>query len=263
MGVRSFAATNLSREQKDVLIRVWRAAAWWLKMPKRALRRHWIEQRLPPIRGRSWRTTIPPALHVSMVNGAIKYTYRGVRMVKHPVDLALYMKLLWELKPRSIIEIGNKDGGTATWFGDMLKLWGLPGLVVGIDLQPPDRPWCCPANVRFVQGNEADLSSLEAMFEDLPHPWLLINDASHNAKTMLPGMRYLHRFLERGDYFIIEDGFLTEAGLDWDGERNGGPGLAIAQFLDEHRGQYEVDARYCDHFGRNVTANPNGYLRRL
>lgn len=262
MNVRSIAA-SLPRHHKDRLIKAYRAATWAAKWPLRSWLRSGIERRLPPIASRSWRTTIPPALHVSMVNGAIKYTYRGVRMVKHPCDLALYMKLLWDLKPRSVIEIGTKDGGTAGWFGDMMKLWGLPGLVVAVDINPPNRPWFAHENVRFLKGNEAELDHLEDVWTDLPHPWLLINDASHNAPTMLSGMNYMHRFLEKGDYFIIEDGFLTEAGLDWEGERKGGPALAIAQFLQVHKGQYEVDVRYCDHYGRNVTANPNGYLKRL
>lgn len=218
---------------------------------------------MPPIRDRTWRTDIPVNLHISLVNGSMKYTYRGVRMIKHPVDLALYMKLLWELKPQSVIEIGSKDGGTAGWFGDMLKLWGLPGTVASIDLHRPNKPWFCGDNVQFLQGDERDLTPLKMTFQGLPHPWLVINDASHNADAILSSMRYLNEFMEQGDYFIIEDSFLTEAGLDWDGERKGGPGLAIAQFLHLYPEQYEIDSRYCDHFGRNVTANPNGYLRRL
>ncbi len=263
MNLRAIAANNLSRSQKDIIISAYRWLAWKVMYPYRAWRRSTIENRVPDIPGRTWRTDIPLKLHLSLVNGAIKYTYRGVRMIKHPVDLALYMKLLWELKPRSVIEIGTKDGGNACWLGDMMEVFGLPGQVIAIDIVRPQRPWCAKPNVYFVEGDEGDLRPLQKMFEVLPHPWFIINDASHSAPAMLRCFEFLHGFTEKGDYLVFEDGFLTELGLDWDGDRKGGPGLATAVFLENHPGQYEVDGRYCDHFGRNVTANPNGYLRRI
>jgi cephalosporin hydroxylase len=256
-------AGSLSRPQKDLIIKAYRRMTWLAKWPWRGILRATIETRTPIIPGRRWRSSISPKTHLGLVNGSIKYTYRGVRMVKHPVDIALYMKLLWELKPRTVIEIGSKDGGTAAWFGDMFKLWGMIGLVLSIDLYPPKRPYFCTGAVKFVQGDERNLEPHRKTFEDLPHPWILINDASHNSDATLKCMRFMHQFLEKGDYFVIEDSILTEMGLDWDGERRGGPALAIARFLKEHPDCYEVDARYCDHFGYNVTANMNGYLRRV
>ena len=256
-------AGRLSRDHKDVLLKVYREAAWWLKWLPRAWRRAGIEGRLPAIPGRTWRTAIPPRLHISLTNGAINYTYRGIRMIKNPIDLALYQKLLFELKPRTVIEIGSKDGGTACWFGDHMNLFGLRGMVVSIDINPPNRPYCCPENVTFLRGDEASLGAMLFKFDCLPHPWLVINDASHSAPAMLRCFNFLHRLLKKDDYLIVEDGFLTEAGLDWDGERKGGPGLAIARFLETWPSLYAVDARYCDHFGKNVTANPNGYIKRL
>ncbi len=261
--LRALAAQSLTRQQKDRLVYIYRRMGWWFKWPYRTWLRGGIERRIPAIPGRSWRTNIPPALHVSLINGAIKYTYRGVRMIKHPIDMALYLKLLWDLKPRSVIEIGSRDGGTAGWFGDMMNLWKLPGLVVSIDLHPPKRPYFCDANVRFMEGDEEHLEELQDVFEDLPHPWFFINDASHNASKTKRCLDYIHRFMEKGDYLVVEDGFLTEAGMDWEGWREGGPALAIAQFLADHSGCYEVDGKYCDYYGRNVTANANGYLRRV
>jgi cephalosporin hydroxylase len=41
-----------------------------------------------------------------------------------------------------------------------------------------------------------------------------------------------------------------------------GPARAIAEFLAARGGDYEIDERYCDQSGFNVTENPNGYLRR-
>jgi len=38
--------------------------------------------------------------------------------------------------------------------------------------------------------------------------------------------------------------------------------LASSEFLAERREDYEIDERYCDLYGFNVTENPNGYLRK-
>ena len=43
---------------------------------------------------------------------------------------------------------------------------------------------------------------------------------------------------------------------------DGGPKQAIDEFLAE-RCEFEVDRRYCDFVGRNVTYNVDGFLRRV
>ncbi len=64
-----------------------------------------------------------------------------------------------------------------------------------------------------------------------------------------------------GEYIVIEDGILSDMRVA--ALYDGGPLLAIEQFLERNGGRYEVDRNYCDYFGSNVTWNVNGYLRRL
>ena len=35
--------------------------------------------------------------------------------------MAMYQMLLWELKPKTIIEIGSGTGGSAVWMADLMK----------------------------------------------------------------------------------------------------------------------------------------------
>jgi cephalosporin hydroxylase len=44
---------------------------------------------------------------------------------------------------------------------------------------------------------------------------------------------------------------------------DGGPLKAIEAFLNQGAGRYEVDRSLCDYFGKNVTWNVDGYLRRV
>ena len=233
-----------------------------LKWPYRAVRRASISKRLPPLPGnRGWRTAIPPTLHISIIRGMLDYQYRNVPMQKHPMDIALYMRLIWELKPRTVIEIGSLAGGSAAWIGDMVRTFGIDGQVISIDLMPP-KPVYQPTNVKFLKGDQNDLRQTltPAIVATLPRPWLVIEDASHHYEPTLAVLRFFDPILRSGEYVVIEDANMTEMGTD--ARYHGGPARAISDFLAERGDDYEIDEHYCDQYGFNVTENPNGYLRR-
>ena len=68
-------------------------------------------------------------------------------------------------------------------------------------------------------------------------------------------------WLHPGEYIVVEDGILTamRAAEAYDG----GPLRAIHEFLARSGGRYEIDGTLCHYYGRNVTWNVDGYLRRI
>jgi cephalosporin hydroxylase len=144
---------------------------------------------------------------------------------------------------------------------DTLKTFGIEGKVISIDITPP-KPVYQPSNVKFLQGNQNDLSKTltPSLTEVLPRPWLVIEDASHHYKPTLAVLRFFDPLLRSGEYIVIEDANMTEMGTD--AGHDGGPARAICEFLGGHGADYLIDDRYCDLYGFNVTENPNGYLRR-
>jgi cephalosporin hydroxylase len=78
--------------------------------------------------------------------------------------------------------------------------------------------------------------------------------------TSLAVLNFLHKWLVAGEYIIVEDGIITDMGDA--GMYRGRPRAAVEHFLSTHASEYEVDSRYCDWFGQNVTWNVNGFLRR-
>ncbi len=46
------------------------------------------------------------------------FTWKGILFVKGPTEIALYSMLLYELRPKTIIEIGAFNGGSAIWLAD-------------------------------------------------------------------------------------------------------------------------------------------------
>jgi cephalosporin hydroxylase len=260
--LRETIKSHLTPAQSQRARRAINAIKYAVKAPYRAFRRMGIERRLPPLPvGRNWRTAIPPGLHISITQGQIGYRYRDIVMQKHPVEIALYMQLIWETKPRTIIEVGAQAGGSAVWLADILKNFEIEGQVISVDIRPPS-PAYMPANVKFLLGDANDLGSTltPEFLATLPRPWMVIEDASHQYVTTLAVLRFFDPLLRQGEYIVVEDATVTEMGLD--AHFDGGPARSIAEFLGERESGYEIDTRYCDHYGRNVTGNPNGYLRK-
>lgn len=190
------------------------------------------------------------------------WRYRGLPTLKNPFDLALYPLLLEELRPRTLIEIGSHAGGSALWFADMAAARDIELVVHSVDLTVPQE--VRHPRVTFHQGDGRNLAvtfSTEFL-ASLPKPWLVIDDADHHYQTTLAALRFFDPWLSPGDYFVVEDGILTDMRVSED--YGGGPARAIDHFLSTSgERRYEADRRYCDYFGRNVTWNVDGWLRRV
>ena len=82
-------------------------------------------------------------------------TWKGLRIDKSPLELALYPQLIYELKPRAIVELGADAGGSAVWLADQLELFQVDGRVYSVDidldkLAPPARARVAAASTRAV-----------------------------------------------------------------------------------------------------------------
>jgi len=189
----------------------------------------------------------------------MNYRYRGVLCNKSPLDLAIYLRLLEDVKPATIFEIGSKAGGSALLFRDFARTLGLDAAVVSIDVAVPQ---LSIDGVRFLEGDVRDLkATFDAhRLDQLPHPWLVVEDSAHTAEGCSAALALFARVLSPGEWLVMEDGVLEDLGLS--AQYAGGPNAAIAQFFAAHPGVFEIGTQYCDMFGMQATYNPNGYLMR-
>lgn len=202
-------------------------------------------------------TDIPYELLMKIQQGTMAYRYHGIPMLKNPFDLALYPLLLEKAAPATLIEIGTNAGGSALWFADQRPEMR----VISIDLEVPQG--VTHPRVEFLRGDAHRLGEAlpSAFIRSLPRPLLVVEDSSHLAVTTGAVLDFFDQWLDPGEYVVIEDGILTamRAGETY----GGGPLRAIHDFLARAPGRYEVDRTFCDYFGRNVTWNVDGYLRRI
>jgi len=170
--------------------------------------------------------------------------WRGLPLMKNVFDFAIYPAMIAELRPRTIVEIGSGSGASAAWFADNLALCGIDGRVHSVDVVKAtiDHPRVC-----FYQGDCREPARLfdEDLLRSAPHPLLIVEDAHQNVGAVLD---HMHQFLSAGDYLVVEDSDVKRE--------------ALRAFLGAHPGNYLVDTKFTDNFGRNATCAADSILVR-
>jgi cephalosporin hydroxylase len=207
------------------------------------------------------RSSLPARTLREIQSSTFRYRYRGVNCVKNPFDLALYMQLLSDVRPGTIVEVGSYNGGSALWFAAQTRGLGLSTQIYSIDIQPVGDD-VRDANVTFLSGDihRLDDSALPQILRNAARPLFVVEDGPHTFDGCLAALRFFDPYLKQGEYIVIEDGILKD--LNFFKLKNG-PNRAIRTFLSQRGRSYEIDRSYCDFFGHNVTWNTNGYLRRI
>lgn len=209
--------------------------------------------------GRTYSTSLPARSLVNVHYSIFNYRYRGIPLAKSPFDLALFSMLIDQLQPRTIVEIGTLSGGSALWFADQTRVRGLETHVFSLDhvqMAKVEDP-----RIAFLTGDIHHLedSDLPRILQDCPRPLLVTEDGPHTREASRSALDFFDRYLQPGEYIVVEDGVARDLGLWW---YKNGPNKAVRDFLAARGDFYEVDRAFCDFFGRNVTWSPNAFLRR-
>jgi len=191
--------------------------------------------------------------------------WMGVAIQKCPCDLWIYSEIMYEVKPRLIIETGTLHGGSALWFAQMLdiihhgeiKHSGYNHLIISIDIKPEIGlpKW---HNLEYMRGsstNEDLVKSLTFWSRTIP-PVMVVLDSDHRAEHVYKELDIYSKFVTPGSYLIVED---TDANGHPILPRHGpGPMEAVHDWLPNHP-EFEIDKSREKFL---MTCNPDGYLRR-
>ena len=169
-------------------------------------------------------------------------TWKGKPILKTTYDMAILHMLLWELKPKTIIEIGSGSGASAEYMKDTTEAFGLDTTIYSFDIAPP----ATTDRIQFLYADCNDLDTFRGVdYSKLPHPWLIVEDAHVNTLEVL---KFFNTFLVSGDYLFVEDTETKQHDL---------------KTLMEGNGDLMVDRKYVDYFGPNMTCATNGILKCL
>jgi cephalosporin hydroxylase len=226
------------------------------------------EQMQPPAYGstdpaaRPYGSELPPELLLRMQQAVHHQRYRGIQFVKSPFDQAIYQQLVGAARPRTVIEIGSKAGGSGLFFGDLLRNNEIDGQVLSYDLVPVEG--VAHPLVSFRRGNGRMLGEVlpRAVVDALPRPLLVIEDADHSYETTGAVLDHFHPLLQPGDWLVAEDGNLSDMYPAAFEDGCSGPHRALREFFARHGADYRVAAEYCDLYAYNATTASNGILER-
>lgn len=190
------------------------------------------------------RTDIDPKAF--LLSQGVKGTlaWRGGPVVKSVFDLGLYLVLLGDIQPRSILELGSGTGHSALLLRDIAAAAQPTGgariPVVSIDVTPPALR---APDVTFLQGDlRHPADALAAVpFTELERPLLVIDDAHVSIACLLDTVAAVAR---PGDYFVIEDCV--------------GKHDRVAEARSVRDGSWMLDTRFLDFFGHNATSAMDG-----
>ena len=218
------------------------------------------------------KSILPPEVVKAVTFGRYIMVYRGLPILKDPNDLLVYHQLFWHLKPPTVVEIGSNSGASALWMADTLKLLDVECQIYSMDIDlsllDPQVKKLQPPNLHFMHGdsNAIEKTFTPEMMSKMKHPVVVIEDAHVNIQPLLA---YFHRFLKKGDYFVVEDcspdiPAAASMGNNCEFEPNGTEMLTeLRSFLKEYKDWYAVDSFFTDFFGYNATWHWHGFIRRM
>ncbi|MDQ6782160.1 MAG: cephalosporin hydroxylase family protein [Actinomycetota bacterium] len=184
-------------------------------------------------------------------------SYRGVPIMKCPLDLWQYQEVISALRPDLIIETGIADGGGAYYLGDLCDTVG-NGRVVSIDIELasvlPDHD-----RVTYLKGSSIS-PEIVAKVRALAPPdgtIMVILDSDHSRDHVRRELEMYAPMVTVGSYAIVED--TNVHGHPALPSYPPGPMEGLRDFLNG-TDAFEID-RNCERF--MMTFNPSGYLRRL
>ena len=184
--------------------------------------------------------------------------FLGVGVMKSPNDLWMYQTLMNDWRPRTVIETGTYQGGSALWFAFCMEALGIDGRVWTVDAE--DHRKCSHPRITFLEADSTDPKLVEALKAEIQHPLLISLDSDHSAEHVRKELDLFAPLCDVYDWLVVEDtniswGDVTGGG---DGERGARGGLE--DYLRAHEGEFRQDILCERHL---LTMHPGGWLQRV
>ena len=168
--------------------------------------------------------------------------FRGFPILKLPSDLWLYMELVWELKPRTIIETGTDTGGSALFFAALMDWQGKDGVVITVDVVPLNPRWPAHDRIFYVPNfSSADWPPKRGVMAGgmqvtippfLKPPVMVVLDSDHTEEHVYKELETYAPLVTENSYMVVEDSNVN--GHPVLSEHGPGPREALERWLPDH-----------------------------
>jgi cephalosporin hydroxylase len=212
-------------------------------------------------------------LHSARYGYTYNFRWMGRPIIQFPQDILALQEVIWEVRPKVIVETGVAHGGSAVFFASMLELLGDPDsrvVAVDIDIREHNRKAIeahpMARRIELVQGSStgADVVAKVAAAAKGKSPILVVLDSNHTEEHVLAELRAYAPLVTVGSYVIVMDTSVEYAPKELFPNRPWGPGnsplSAVRAFLKE-TDAFVIDESY-DH-KLLISVAPEGFLKRV
>jgi len=178
-------------------------------------------------------------------------TWKGEAILKTVYDLIIYQMLLWELKPKTIIEIGSWNGSSAKYLNDMNEIYKNDCEIFSFDIVNKND---LKDKINYLNVDLNDLNSLNKYLNIFNNNIeIMIQNRNKIVKDGKVEIAYIDKLIS-GDYFIIED---PKSDINPTVDKN-----HIIKKICENE-NFMIDTKYTDYFGVNMTSAKNSILKKI
>lgn len=196
----------------------------------------------------------------------------GEPCLQLPQDLFALQEIIFETRPRFVIESGVAWGGSLLFYSTLMQVLG-GERIIGIDIFiPPDLKQRLTAfgslsdRITLIEGSsiaETTVDKVKSMVGDA-RDILVILDSDHSHEHVLSELKAYSGFVGKGHYLVCSDTIVEDIPSQEHRPRSWGPGnnpqTALSEFL---RGNDEFSIAKNIENKLLFTCNPRGYLQRV
>lgn len=198
--------------------------------------------------------------------------WMGEPCLQLPQDLFALQEIIYQTRPKFIVEVGVAWAGSMLFYATLLESLG-EGRVIGVDIYIPDdlrervmSHGRVSDRISLIQGSSVEAATLEQVRKATggARETMVHLDSNHTHAHVRKELELFAPLVGPGCYLIcgdtiVEDMPESDRPRPWGKGNN--PRTALEDFLKSPEGKnFERDRRFQDKF--LFTCNPEGYLRR-
>lgn len=196
--------------------------------------------------------------------------WMGVPILQWPTDLIILQEIIFECKPKFIIETGTYQGGTAVYFASLLRLLNNNGKVISIDISLPAETrrqisrHPLGKDIILYEGDSASAAIEKKVRQELNDEKniLVFIDSDHGYEHVFKELQIYSKFVPVGGYLCAFDTIVKDLSDMSKGRKEwltDNPARAVTDFL-------KINDDFIIDKTRNrllVTWAPDGFLKRI
>jgi len=194
----------------------------------------------------------------------------GEPILNIPQDMFALQEIIFQTRPKFIIELGVAWGGSLLFYATLMKVLG-GQRVIGVDIYMPNDLRQRLSDVKevsgqilLIEGSSIDRDTVNRIREEVNHcrETMVILDSNHTHEHVISELRLYNSLVGKGFYMICGDTIIEDMPVQKDRPRPWGPGnnpkTAVLEFLREND-RFVIDESIDNKL--LLTCMPGGFLK--